>query len=554
MYLILNKDGSIKESQLNDYVNKGSDGVNFLDVVIYGDDAYVSPDDYTATGSFLLPDGTTSLTATAVLNNSVTTSLGVMEGYRFYFYEAFTQYPGTLKFSLVATFSDKTMVSYAEDFTVNDSAIYKDTTISWEEYENLMKTIQDYQLQYSMSNVRAYPSWELAKADLANLADSQMVICPADGRKAGLELDLFIVGVDSAGNKKLYLTAMGYEGLADWYVAKYHVSAKTIQSVPSGLTSQYSDPDGNQVNYGTEVVSDGNGFYAYVLDSSSNYTGKVSLGAKVFEFLDNQNVKFLEMDNSATYLRAPNASSWAEFSTGEAKICGSTISLGDYFQIKQSTITMSSYVVNINSHLNVEKLFTAVGEATFMSKAGLFTYTAPTDDRQFAPKKYVDDQIKAEADERKSDVSEAVGAETANRESADANLQSQIDAINASQNFVATYATKADMPSSPSIEANDCVLVLKDESHSDQAYVYKWTGSAWEGVGELGDYYTKAQIDVMHSSIETELKAYADDRSASALSEGKAYTDEKITLNQCLYVDGDGYVCVDYDKLPIINS
>ena len=367
MYLILNKDGSIKESQLNDYVNKGSDGVNFLDVVIYGDDAYVSPDDYTATGSFLLPDGTTSLTATAVLNNSVTTSLGVMEGYRFYFYEAFTQYPGTLKFSLVATFSDKTMVSYAEDFTVNDSAIYKDTTISWEEYENLMKTIRDYQLQYSMSNVRAYPSWELAKADLANLADSQMVICPADGNQAGEELDLFIVGADSAGNKKLYLTAMGYEGLADWYVAKERVSAKTIQSVPSGLTSHYTDADGNQVNYGTEIVSDGNGFYAYVLDSSSNYAGKVSLGAKVFEFLDNQNVKFLEMDNSTTYLRSPNASSWAEFSTGEAKIYGNAI----YFGSEDAEKGSYSGTIDIGTSIHM----TSGGAVIDFSPAGYTTFS-----------------------------------------------------------------------------------------------------------------------------------------------------------------------------------
>ena len=367
MYLILNKDGSIKESQLNDYVNKGSDGVNFLDVVIYGDDAYVSPDDYTATGSFLLPDGTTSLTATAVLNNSVTTSLGVMEGYRFYFYEAFTQYPGTLKFSLVATFSDKTMVSYAEDFTVNDSAIYKDTTISWEEYENLMKTIRDYQLQYSMSNVRAYPSWELAKADLANLADSQMVICPADGNQAGEELDLFIVGVDSSGNKKLYLTGMGYEGLADWYVAKDKVSAKTVQSVPSGLTSHYTDADGNQVNYGTEAVSDGNGFYAYVLDSSSNYIGKVSLGAKVFEFLDNQSVKFLEMDNSTTYLRAPNASSWAEFSTGEAKIYGNTI----YFGSEDAEKGSYSGTIDIGTSIHM----TSGGAVIDFSPAGYTTFS-----------------------------------------------------------------------------------------------------------------------------------------------------------------------------------
>ena len=367
MYLILNKDGSIKESQLNDYVNKGSDGVNFLDVVIYGDDAYVSPDDYTATGSFLLPDGATSLTATAVLNNSVTTSLGVMEGYRFYFYEAFTQYPGTLKFSLVATFSDKTMVSYAEDFTVNDSAIYKDTTISWEEYENLMKTIRDYQLQYSMSNVRAYLSWEKANADLANLAEGQMVICPDVGSEVGVELDLFIVGTDSSGNKNLNLTGMGYEGLADWYVAKDRVSAKTVQSVPSGLTSNYTDADGNQVNYGTEAVSDGNGFYAYVLDSSSNYIGKVSLGAKVFEFLDNQSVKFLEMDNSTTYLRAPNASSWAEFSTGEAKIYGNTI----YFGSEDAEKGSYSGTIDIGTSIHM----TSGGAVIDFSPAGNTTFS-----------------------------------------------------------------------------------------------------------------------------------------------------------------------------------
>ena len=60
--------------------------------------------------------------------------------------------------------------------------------------------------------------------------------------------------------------------------------------------------------------------------------------------------------------------------------------------------------------------------------------------------------------------------------------------------------------------------------------------------------------DVVSSDTAITNKKYVDEKSASALSEGKAYTDEKITLNQCLYVDGDGYVCVDYDKLPIINS
>ena len=547
MYLILNKDGSIRESQLDDYINKGSDGVNFLDVAIYGDDAYVSPDGYTATGSFLLPNGTTSLTATAVLNNSITTSSGVVEGYRFYFYEAFTQYPGTLKFSLVATFSDKTMVSYAREFTVNDSAIYKDTTITWEEYENLMKTIQDYQLKYSMTNVRAYVSHELAKADLDNLADSQMVICPADGRQAGEELDLFIVGTSSDGTKKLVLTAMGYEGLADWYVAKEHVSASAVQKVPSGLTSYYTDSDGNQVNYGTEVVSDGNGFFAYVLDASSNYAGKVSLGAKVFEFLDTQSVKFLEMDNSTTYLRAPNATSWLQLGTGEAKLYGNsiyigsesaesggyggTIKIGNCIEIANGGSWVS---IKASSGTSIERLL--VDGTLSVSRTSTFAMVPttnggdPTSDNQLTRKAYVDKKVA-------SDVSTASTA-----------LQTQIDAINASQNFVATYATKADMPNASSatgLDENDCALVLKDEDHQSQAYVYKWTATAWVEVGPLGDYYTKAYVDNQFAVTNGNVAYYKSQTEAyaSRVDEYERSTDDKITeLGKVVDAAKDAYL------------
>ena len=193
---------------------------------------------------------------------------------------------------------------------------------------DIEEEFDNYQLKYSEATVRAYTSLELANADLANLAVGQKVVVTTKSLYAYPENELYEVATDVDGNKFLFASTIGRKGLTNYYVFKYDAGTTEVQDVHTGLNSRFTDPDGNKVNYGTEVVSDGNGFYAYVLDSSSNYIGKVSLGAKVFEFLDNQNVKFLEMDNSATYLRAPNASAWAEFSTGEAKIYGNTIYFG----------------------------------------------------------------------------------------------------------------------------------------------------------------------------------------------------------------------------------
>ena len=119
-----------------------------------------------------------------------------------------------------------------------------------------------------------------------------------------------------------------------------------------------------------------------------------------------------------------------------------------------------------------------------------YSVTASSDGKTIANKEYVD----------------------SSSSSVQSKLQEEIDAINASQNFVATYASKADMPTPPvsGLEEKDCVLVLKDEDHKDQAYVYKYNSAGWVEVGPLGDYYTKAEIKDMHAGIETAYKAYSD--------------------------------------------
>ena len=525
MYIIFNQDGSIKESQLNDYVNQYSDGVNFIDVVVYG----MSPDDYTASATYTLPNGE-NLTDTGVYKSNIATSLGEMQGYRFTLHSANTQYDGPLLFSLVATKTDKTQLfTYAYEITVNPSAGKKTTEVTWEEYQSLLAQLASYQLRFSSQNV-IHANLTTATGMILVMPVGQVVLVSDDDDETKQDVYVVVSDATSETGKKLQMVALGEDGLKSAYVYKEEALGE-VQAVHTGLVSHYTDKDDENiaVRYGTDEV-DVPAWFVYCLDGDK-YAGNITMGAKTFNFYDahDSDMPWLMNDGNLSKIVSPSRTSKIELETGSAKITSNTIQLGE-----KLTITNQGNVTNFTG------AYVSFGSGTTLEIEGETIVTKdPTDDDNIATKKYVDDQVKAEADERIANVLAVVGTEALSRETADANLQSQIDAINASQNFVATYATKADMPSSPSIEANDCVLVLKDESHNNQAYVYKWTGSAWEGVGELGDYYTKAQIDVMRSSMETGLKAY---------------TDEKITLNQCLYIDGNGYVCVDYDKLPIVNS
>lgn len=495
MHIIFNKDGSIKEQQLNDYINKGSDGVNFIDVVVYDDEnqRYLSPDEYVASGSFILPDGTTSLTATPTHNNSITTSLGVFEGYRFTLYEAFTQEAGTLKFSLVATSDKGVAVSFAIDLTVNQSALYKNTTITWEEYEALKRTIGDYQLQYSASNVRAYYDMTAEPIDYDKLASAQYFLMnTVDEDSDEVELHMKGLGISNpisigrVANRKYYV-----------YTQANYAPSGVVQTIGTGLAVNYVDTDGNKVNFGTNPSE----FYAYVLGSNDNYIGTISLGAKIYEFNNAQGVKWLEMDDNASYLRSYNGSTEISLGSGEITAKGNNIHIktptnGDYKDTYfNGENAYFNHIIYGNAGANFHSGVKFYGTVVFDGDQFVcYANDNPTDGRTLTNKNYVDKVANSEATAVKNF------------------LQMQIDAINESQNFVATYGTYADMPEPQSLVGkfyyNDCVLVLKDETHNDQAYVYKWTSSAWTPVGELGDYYTKAQIDGMHTDMETKCQAH----------------------------------------------
>ena len=104
-----------------------------------------------------------------------------------------------------------------------------------------------------------------------------------------------------------------------------------------------------------------------------------------------------------------------------------------------------------------------------------------------------------------------VEAEAEARKEADTNLQSQIDAINQSQNFVATVATYSDLLTydTTKLQDGDCILVLRDGTHSNSPYVYKWvTGKGFAPVGEVGDSYTKAQSDGRYVAKDSTAASY----------------------------------------------
>lgn len=96
-------------------------------------------------------------------------------------------------------------------------------------------------------------------------------------------------------------------------------------------------------------------------------------------------------------------------------------------------------------------------------------------------------------------VSNAVGVETTNRENADIALQQQIDAITASsdvKDIVGTYAELQQYDTS-TLGNNDIIKVLQDETQNGATTYYRWntTTQTFTLIGQEGPYYTKSEAD-----------------------------------------------------------
>ena len=93
----------------------------------------------------------------------------------------------------------------------------------------------------------------------------------------------------------------------------------------------------------------------------------------------------------------------------------------------------------------------------------------------------------------------AISLETTNRQNADNNLQSQIDAISASSDVTDIVGTYAELQAydTSKLKDNDIVKVLQDESQNGETTYYRWNihTETFSLIGEEGPYYTKSDAD-----------------------------------------------------------
>ena len=266
MYIIFNKDGSVSESQLTDYINQHSDGVNFIDVSIVGK----SVDEYTADGNFKLPNNEV-VSLTGAFTNKIKTSTGVYEGYRITLSAVITEYQGDVALSIQAFNSDKTtLFTYPVTLYVNETTGMGGDPITQDQYEALRAMMADYQLQYARSNMRSYDTLAEATEDLPNLSEGQMILAKETAESEtssvfqkvgdklegvsldGLALDKFLRNKNAVGT-----------GSFEW----------KVENQKYGYKNYFKIENGNQVTLGfdgsgmTPSFTIGSGIYSALINS-----------------------------------------------------------------------------------------------------------------------------------------------------------------------------------------------------------------------------------------------------------------------------------------------
>ena len=266
MYIIFNKDGSVSESQLTDYINQHSDGVNFIDISIVGK----SVDEYTADGNFKLPNNEV-VSLTGAFTNKIKTSTGVYEGYRITLSAVVTEYQGDVALSIQVFNSDKTtLFTYPVTLYVNETTGRGGDPITQDQYEALRAMMADYQLQYARSNMRSYDTLAEATEDLPNLSEGQMILAKetADSETSsvfqkvgdklegvsldGLALDKFLRNKNAVGT-----------GSFEW----------KVENQKYGYKNYFKIENGNQVTLGfdgsgmTPSFTIGSGIYSALINS-----------------------------------------------------------------------------------------------------------------------------------------------------------------------------------------------------------------------------------------------------------------------------------------------
>lgn len=179
MYVIYNNDGSIKKSNINEYIQQGNNLVNEFAVAIEG----YEPTEYNLSATFTLPDGT----KTTLITSETTTILDEYEGRKLVLTNAETLLPGTLKMNIQAIADNVVLTSYTVYLQVNEGTSENSVVlITQQQYENLIQffesktvplylhrirfTIPSYSQNYFETTIFSSSNDEITSwADIANI-------------------------------------------------------------------------------------------------------------------------------------------------------------------------------------------------------------------------------------------------------------------------------------------------------------------------------------------------------------------------------------------------
>lgn len=173
MYLIRNKDGSIKKAFTNEFVQQGSNNVNYYDFAIIGlDSGEWSCDCY-----FELPNGEYATLAGVPIEFNVDDI--AYKGYRVYLSSAILSYAGILK--VVSRVYDKNgniLYSYPYEQMINATTLSEeyDAPISEAEYKSFMALLASYITSYNNHLIRKYDTMENALKDIDKIVESEHIL------------------------------------------------------------------------------------------------------------------------------------------------------------------------------------------------------------------------------------------------------------------------------------------------------------------------------------------------------------------------------------------
>lgn len=207
MYLIRNKDGSIRKAYTEEFIQQGSNNVNYMDFAIVG----LDNTEWTADCLFELPNG--EIVQLASTQQEFEVDNETFEGYRVYLSRAVLTYAGLLK--ITARNYDATgKVLYTYPFTQMINATSLDSTydapITIAQYNSFMALLATYLNAYDTHLIRKYATLADATNDIDKLTTTEHVLI--SGGQGGYS----IYYKANANDKELTLIAVG--GGAENYV------------------------------------------------------------------------------------------------------------------------------------------------------------------------------------------------------------------------------------------------------------------------------------------------------------------------------------------------